>query len=613
MAGTIDLFKIPEDLGLAEYVEAKTGMVPRIYQRPILAALEDPAAESVAWCGPNQCGKSQLWEWMVQWEVYRASSGDIGVLFPSEALSLEKSEDLKRPVSEVEDLRRTVVGDPAKVNDGVFEFANGRKVSYKSAGTDLVALDYRIIVASEVDRWLAADDEQESESTGARLAAAKRSTVKGKDNLFEVDNRVRTWLSRGGKSVWECTPTLESYPAWTKFQAGSQGYYYLRCLGCGRLSIRSADVGLLQFDRDPETGDPMEDSIVLPCPECCRMHTESEAMEMVRSGGYVHQVPRRLPRRPSFQWGALAVPEVLRWIQVAEAIVAGGYSGSLERQKALDNTVRGLPLQRRHKPKNESRKLSALRREWAMSDSIRGILMAIDTQDDRFKWTVRSIDDLGNCDHVKAGHSKSVAEVAEVYNDRYGGHRIMLGMWDVGGHRHTEVMRAVMAMDGMLAYKGDRQSVQFGMTPHFRLSKSLEKLVLCNPDWYQADLLAHVYDQPKPEGWKDRREHSWTTVPALPETYHEEIEVMQAGLGKFGHEYRNWMPKGGYQTPHDYFDAEKMWFAALDYALTMVDPAKWIGGRLPTWWLRIVATSAAAEKLPMRDWLLRQRMRAAGK
>lgn len=609
MPGTIDILKLPEDFTLAEYVVAKTGMTPRVYQVPILDALGDNRAERVAWCGPNQCGKSKLWEWLVEFEIYKASDGDIGIMFPVAELAEEKSEDLRQPILRREDLRRHLIGDPAKIKDGVFEFANARKISYKSAGADLISLDYRIMIASEVDRWPTSDDEQSDEGIG-RIAAAKKSTIKGRDNISEMENRVRTWISRGGKTVWECTPTLESYPAWTKFMSGSQGYYYLRCQGCNELTIRSADVGLLQFDRDPETGDPMEGTIVLPCPACGYQHHEDQAMEMARQGCYVHSVTMRLPRRPSFQWGALAVPEVLRWIQIAESLVSGGYSGSLERQKALDNTVRGLPLQRRNKPKNESLVLSAMSRDWQISETTRGIFMAIDTQDDRFKWTIRSMDDAGNCDHIKAGFSKTTSEIVDLFNASYGGFRPLLGFWDVGGHRHSEVMRVVSSLDGMLAYKGDATSVQYGTSPHFKISKNNPKIILCNPFWYQAELLQHIYDQAKPATWEKGRQDTWTTARKLPDTYHDEIECMRSGAGKFGHEYKNWSPKGGEQTPHDYFDAEKMWFAAADFANTMVDGAKFIGGRHPAYWLRLVATNAAAENVSMRTFIDRQRMRA---
>lgn len=126
-----------------------------------------------------------------------------------------------------------------------------------------------------------------------------------------------------------CTPTVQNGNVWQEFLKGSQGYWTLRCKGCGELTMRSCDIHNLQFESEYNEG--LRTYLVkkgterLICPKCGYEHVEADKGWMNVNGGYVHLVPELLKERPSFQIGALASQlPALSWSEIARCTIRSG-------------------------------------------------------------------------------------------------------------------------------------------------------------------------------------------------------------------------------------------------------------------------------------------------
>ena len=85
-----------------------------------------------------------------------------------------------------------------------------------------------------------------------------------------------------------CSPTTQQGHIWQEFLKGSQGYYTLRCKGCGELTMRSCDTNNLQFESD--YNEALKTYIVkkgserLICPKCEHEHIEADKGWMIQNG-----------------------------------------------------------------------------------------------------------------------------------------------------------------------------------------------------------------------------------------------------------------------------------------------------------------------------------------
>ena len=120
------------------------------------------------------------------------------------------------------------------------------------------------------------------------------------DNVADLKKRTRSYDNSILFLV--CTPSEVNGKIWRSFLNSSQGYWYLRCKGCGDLTIRSCDIHNLQFESDyneelrqylvkPET-------IRLVCPKCGYEHVEADKREMNIHGGYIHKIPAKIIEAP---------------------------------------------------------------------------------------------------------------------------------------------------------------------------------------------------------------------------------------------------------------------------------------------------------------------------
>ena len=208
---------IPEDYRLLDYCKV-AGMEPRSYQRPVLEAMDDPSVEHVVICGIPQTGKSRLVELAVERTLSSGGLGDLLAVFPVDSLAEEMSERLDRTIKTGGSRLGSMFQESSSsVKDGEFVFAT-RKLKYQTAGTDIVALPYRFVWASEIDRWQSSDSVSQEDGSG-RKKTEDSSAIKGRDNLFEVKNRVRSWRPPSKKTCptfpnCGTTPSTEDSESW---------------------------------------------------------------------------------------------------------------------------------------------------------------------------------------------------------------------------------------------------------------------------------------------------------------------------------------------------------------------------------------------------------------
>jgi hypothetical protein len=260
-------------------------------------------------------------------------------------------------------------------------------------------------------------------------------------------------------------------------------------------------------------------------------------------GEYVHVKEDRIEEKPSFQWGALAsqAPD-FSWDKVAQAQLDAGSSGSLKKQILFDNSFRGLPFRERRR---DEKKEIAMKRHCApVPEKLLYNLMAIDTQDDCFYYTVRGYDGNNNSYLLDCGKIPTIEQLAKLWDTAFLGQKCIMGIIDSGGHRTREVGEFVSGKGGMYMYKGRGQLAY----RRWEASKDTKKLILCNPNIYKAELLYTMY------GLENKGKHYWFLPPEIDSTYMQQMLDHKPDNGKRdGNKYVNWISTGNDHL----FDCEK--------------------------------------------------------
>jgi len=550
------------------------------YQRLPIEFLDGPGDRELTVVAPEQVGKSEIWRRYLIAMLVRDPS-DTWIAYESD----RKAEDVNRTtllpiMRRVPGLAETIAR-PGVVRKDAFYFP-GATVHFSGAGAPVTTHAKRVVIADEVDFWqgLTNDSEQDKQSNRA---------AKNVDNLTNLRKRTRTYRGRR-RIIQVSSPTLRSGPIWRAFNRGSRSYWCLVCLACGR-RLRSCDTWLLQFERDAD-GEPIAASIRLVCPDCRREHTEPEAaaMNLAPGAGYDHQEPSRLEGEQmhlSVQFGALACPRALSWLEIAEAIVDGGASANLEGQKVLDNSYRGLPLQERKDRPEVVNVALAHSRPLPAARDLCAVLFAADTQDDGWYCVHRAVDDAGNLWGLRSAFVPDIEALEAEWSWRYAGMAAMAGIIDEGGHRaKQDVVPLVLRHAGLYSYKGEAAVRELC---GWRLSDAKDRrrrLILANPYHFQERLLWLMYQQTDPNAsgfWSLPPQADEATLAGMHPEYLPQLTSLTTNSRKrFGHEYRNW-DSGG--AADHFFDAEKMLLVLLEYCLKTVPPRFWRYNRLPHYYI----------------------------
>lgn len=483
---------------------------------------------------PEQSGKSTCWRLPLAYKMLY-NPAPRWVIYESQ----EKAEQINRrtldPVlRSIPELARMM--SRATATKQTYALPNGSITDFSGAGADITSKPIQDGVADELDRW------------GTYDFATQ--------NLRNFIKRFRTfWRHDRGCLAVCCSPKTEGgnkSPVFELFERETNcGYWHLRCLGCGNLTMRSCDIHNLQWEMNGSTVIP--ESIRLICSRCGHEHVESDALTVSESGGYVLSSPE-VTGKEGYQVGTLGVPRVFRWTAIAEAQTRAGSTADVSAQIDFDNSWRALPWKRR---KTSEKRETVLKKHCITGlDDICFVLMSCDTQDDCVFWVVRGMDQKMNSILLGYGKAMNLEELAAAWDATYAGMQCVCGIIDAGGHRTVEINDFVSARQGFFTYKGNSK-----IGVRWRISESDQKLILANPLIYRGELLYYMYLE------KPTDNNYWGLPEDVGEEYLEQLlDVRPNNKIKGGNDYSKWDGTGN----DHYFDCEKMWFVIKDFALTVL-------------------------------------------
>ena len=396
-----------------------------------------------------------------------------------------------------------------------------------------------------------------------------------------------------GRSYWEsmlyqvCTPTDEGGPIWQAFLAGSQGYWTLRCLNCGGLTMRSCDFGNFQFESefDEERGVfvVVPGSERLICPACRHEHTEADKREMNLRGKYVHRFPDRLDLLPSFQFGALCSQfPYMSWGRIAAKILECGKRADIGAHYELDNSFKGLPYRPRAIATEDMENLKHhFSHERPASSEVEMVFVVSDTQDLFSPTGVFALDCRDNLYLLRYGNLPhlwlSEAEREEL--ERRSGEKVTtVDDWVTEPVRFSDG-ESIQPLFHLIDYRGHRQRevADYAATHRdctWKPSASRARMVLVDAKSFQRVLIHQLYKQRDKSG-------SFLYLPDdLDGKAQAEISCVQPDkTRRSGHLPENWKPIG--DAVHDAFDVLKMAYFATDYAIASFHRTRFRVGKSP--------------------------------
>lgn len=537
-------------------------------------------------CAPEQTGKTLCWLVGLLWTFIFKKCLSL-VCYESDDKAEEINTDKFKPLMEAIPELEAEMRMPKSLRSDRYKFS-GLISFFQGAGRRITSKSSKINVADEVDDWIDHAAEVDNlEDMRKRTRSFDESmlykvcTIKGSDKDLPVGTRASK--------------------IWAEFKKSSMGFWHLRCMGCGELSLRSADIHNLQFQTDPDKK-LISGTCRLVCPKCGYQHIEDQKREMNLQGDYIHKNPERMSGKSphfGFQWGALASQfEAFAWDNIAKAQLDAGYSGSLSKQILFDNSWRGLPFNMR---KIDSKTESAIRGhctdEVPDPETIEAVFLNADTQDYGWKFEVRALDVNSNrwllafemCEFLELDDERRdeineqreaacqtegrafvpIQTLEDVIYREYLGIKPILSMIDEGGHRKREVEAFVAKHECLYSYKGDNRGSE-----KIRWSETQSKLLLCREKEFKADLLYYLYIQ------TNREHYYWflSSSEMIPESYVQEVTAYQADPTdkQEGHLFENYSHMN---RVHDFFDTGKMYLALEEMAIKYLNESLWRCGQ----------------------------------
>lgn len=475
-------------------------------------------------CAPEQTGKTLSWLIGILWSFVHRPGLSL-VVYPSLDKAVQINEDKLLPLMmEIPSLARELESPRSKRIDS-YHLSRARSY-FLGAGQPITSASASITIADELDDW------QEHDGLVA--------------NLQDLRKRMRSFDE--SLLVKVCTPRGDAAGSaiWTEFMRSSRGYWHLRCLGCGQLTLRSCDIKNLQFD-STEEGAVIPGSARLVCDRCGRNHVESDRAALNAGGAYVHEEPELTATHPGFQWGALASQfPALGWDELARSQFRAGRSGDYRDQIYFDNSIRGLPFLRRKSTDHEEQRVLSHRIAYPVDLKFDGgVCMGIDTQDECFFYVVRGRDAKRNTYLLKHGKALTLSDLDDALGAEYYGQHIRAAIIDEGGHRVREVRRWANDHKQVITYKGG----SYGSALWYR-QKEYAKGVIAREKAYKALLLHYILSKHDIE----KTERQWYIPHNVADEYVKQLTALRPDKKyKNGAAYENWISDGN----EHYFDCEK--------------------------------------------------------
>lgn len=505
---------------------------------PLKACADLNSRKIVTVVFPEQCGKTAIF---INALLYRMvfDPGQAMICYPSDGLATETNQTKISPLMRHIPQLATELEKPRSYRADRYALSNNI-VYFQGSGSKIVSKSCHLVIGDEIDQW----------------------DVSQPNNVQELLKRTRSYDS--SLAILVCTPTFENGRIWQSFLEGSQGYYWLRCQKCGKLSMRSCDTRNLQFESSFNEG--LRTYVVKPgscrlvCPDCGFQHTEDLKHDMICQGEYIHKIPELIATHPSFQCGVLASQlKSLEWEYVANQQLAAGKSSDINTQQSFDNSIRGLPWKQRKVSKDEIAKLKETHHcDFVLKkEDVEMIMVTADTMDEYIRYVVCAWDindnmhilEIGECDafdyssdkraalnEVRRHENKEdVVTLGDILKRQYLELPVQFALIDCGGHRQPEVQQFCKEYGIAFMQKGTSMVAKL-----WYRSENVPKMFMTNAKQFQAMMLYQLYSQ------KDKEQNFLYLADNIADEYLEEIKDLKPDDGvKWGSEFQNWKPKSG--------------------------------------------------------------------
>ena len=538
------------------------------YQIPILKQWqnEKKVIKTIVVVAPEQTGKTNMFAVGELYNMVYSPCQSL-IVYPTDELAIATNQTKFLPLMKHIPVLKQELQKPKSYRSDCYKFSN--LISYyQGGGSKIVSKSCKIVIMDEVDAVMPPPNT---------------------DPVADLKKRTRSYNSSICFLI--STPTVSTGRIWKNFLKGSQGYWTLRCKGCGELTMRSCDIHNLQFESDYdqqiEERIVRSDSIRLICPKCGHEHTEADKNWMNVHGDYVHQVPERLIDAPSFQIGALAsqLPS-LNWTKIATAQLEAGKRADLDAQINFDNSFRGLPYKRRQIVKQDLDKLKQHQyqnmNQMLKQEDIQFVYVTADTMDDYFRYGVFASDTKDNIHVIKIGELKylklspdqreKINKVAEqeahmlgmkfepvetmqdILNTQFYGNKPLVGVIDSRGHRTKEIQDFINEQPTACGWYGTKlQNVRY------KTSQNLKRSFLVSHLHYKVETIYYLYSQ------KNRETQYLFFYQDMQQKYLDQIAAMKPDPNaKFGNRPQNFTVEN---RPDHSFDCIKMAFFTRDLCI----------------------------------------------
>ena len=479
------------------------------YQVPILKQWQNQkkVIKTIVVVAPQQTGKTNMFVDGILYNMVFNPCQSL-IVYPNDDLAIATNQTKLKPLMKHIPVLKQQLDKPKSCKMDCYKFSN--LISYfQGAGIKIVSRSCKIVVGDEVDAW---------------------QPPPNVDPIADLKKRTRSYNSSICFLI--STPTVKQGRIWKAFLKGSQGYWFLRCKGCGQLTMRSCDIKNLQFESDQNEQLNQRvvrsQSIRLICPQCGYQHVEADKNWMNVNGGFKHLIPQRLTTSPSFQIGALAsqLPS-LSWSVIAEAQLEAGKRNDLQNQMNFDNSFRGLPYKRRQIVKQDLQRIKdhcyQKNSQRLRTEDIEFVYGAVDSMGSYWRYGIFASDTKDNIHVLKIGevnyltlseeertkHNavkkqeaqqlgikfEPIVTLEDVINASYCSFQpIVVGIDAHATYNYAEVQKFIKDNKKMIGYLGTKMT-----QTRYKPSQKAKNWLVSATD-YKVDTIYYLYSQKKRDG-----------------------------------------------------------------------------------------------------------------
>ena len=564
-----------QDIDLSDDVSADRNRIdldnyPYLVQPLKSCVIQKGIRKEVVVVMPEQMGKTTI---ELVATLYNTVYNTLQIIFcyPSLQLAVQTSTVKFLPLFKKIDQFKEEIEKPFSIRSDRLKLSNAI-IYWQGAGTKIVSKSCKMVVGDQCAVW---------------------NQPKGLNNLNQLKKRTRSYSEC--LQLFVSTPHYKEDNFFRQFLQGSQGYYYLRCQGCGKLTMRSADIHNLQFQT--VYNDDLKQYIAvrgtqrLVCPVCKYEHIQADREKLIKQGGYVHKFPDRIKDRPSYQCSVLAsLLNTHNWSAIADIQLSSGSHGTLQDYISFDNSIRGLPFQGRDYSKQDQEGLKRHYYKEIKKEDVQAIIVSADTQDTfsvcavmaltkdmnyyvlqtcrpRFLFLQDDERKIINAENKRNGKAPEVTVLDLLDREYLGGIKPLCLFVDMRGHRSQQIKNFSKLRKNILLYAGT--SLKFDK---WKISDNNPKLFLCDAKKYQAQLIFMLY-------YQQNRQSNYLFLPeTLEERDIEQITAVQPDKEKRnGNVFQNWLPIN--QKVHDMFDVIKQGLACFQICSKIYKPEKFLLGQ----------------------------------